>query len=108
MTGINGGIAMASTRREEFEQRLIDHEVRVTRAREAVEQYQGGRQSRAELRTSAAEDRWFREQLITMLAAASTLEDLAGLGLTDELVRTTRLGDSLAEAWARHHHQSPL
>ncbi len=100
---------MAATRdRGEYEQRLIDHEVRLTESREAIARYLGGRQSREDGRSSAAEERWFREQLIAMLAGASSEDDLAGLGLTDELVRKARLGDSLAEAWARHHHPSPL
>jgi hypothetical protein len=88
-----------------YEQRRIDHEVRLSRAREVVEGYVGGRASREERRSSAAENRWFREQVAAMLAGAAREEELAGLGLSDAMVREARLGDSVAEAWARYHEQ---
>lgn len=95
---------MATTQnRDEYEQRLIDHEVRISRAREAVAKYQGGRESREERRSGAAEERWFRKQLVSMLSGAATVQDLEGLGVSDEVVREARLGESVAEAWARYH-----
>jgi hypothetical protein len=93
---------MTAPRRQEFEQQLIDHEVRVSRVREAGEMYAAGRDERRDSRSSLADRRWYRGELISMLAAARTEAELDGLGLSDEVVREAGLGDSLLQAWARY------
>jgi hypothetical protein len=92
---------MAAPRTEEFDQKLIDHEVRVTKAREAGEIHAAGRDSLAERQNSQADRRWYRGELVAMLTAARSEADLHGLGLSDAVVREARLGDSLLEAWTR-------
>lgn len=94
---------MTTKGREELEQRLIDHEVRLTRAREAGELYAAARDARKEKQSGQADRRWYREQLISMLKAARTEADLEGLGLSDEVMREARLGESVHEAWTRFH-----
>jgi hypothetical protein len=94
---------MPAQRREEFEQRLIDHEVRRGRVDEAREQFTALRESRWESRSSWEDWRWYRRELIAMLAAAGTEAELRGLGLSDEVIREARLGATLLEAWARFH-----
>ncbi len=95
---------MAQQRREELEQKLIEHEVRLSTAREAGELYVASRAARQDERSSVADRRWYREQLISMLMEARTEADLEGLGLSDEVVREARLGNSVHEAWSRFHY----
>jgi hypothetical protein len=97
---------MARQRTKEFEQRLIEHEVRLSKAREAGERYALGREAREDQWSSAEDRRWYREQLISMLIEARTEADLEGLGLSDEVIREARLGDSVHAAWT-HFHPSP-
>jgi hypothetical protein len=92
---------MAAPRGNEFDQKLIDHEVRVSKAREAGEIHAAGRDSLRERQSSQADRRWYRGELIAMLTAACSEADLHGLGLSDAVVREARLGDSLLEAWTR-------
>lgn len=93
---------MAARRsREEVEQRMIDHEVRLTRAREAGQMYVARLRARQERESNEAERQWYRRELISMLRSARTEADLHGLGLSDRVVREARLGGSLLEAWAR-------
>lgn len=94
---------MNAQRREQLDQRLIEHEVRLSKAREAGELYALRREAREDHWSSAADRRWYREQLISMLMAAPTEADLEGLGLSDEVMRDARLGESVHEAWARFH-----
>jgi hypothetical protein len=91
---------MATRRREETEQRLIDHEVRLSEAREAGERFTAARESRRDARGRQSDRLWYRRELIAMLRAAQTEDELHELGLSDAVVREARLGDSLAEAWA--------
>lgn len=92
---------MTGRGRDEIEQRLIDHEVRLSEAREAAELYAAGRESRQEGRLGQADRRWYRAELVSILAGARTEADLHGLGLSDRVVREARLGETLREAWTR-------
>lgn len=92
-------------RMEDIQQRMIDHEVRMSEAREIGELYTASRESRHERQISQADGRWYRGELIAMLTAARSERDLHGLGLSDDVVREARLGDSLAEAWTRFRPQ---
>lgn len=92
---------MAARRREELEQRLIDHEVRLSEAREAGQRYAASRESRQERESGQADRRWYRAELVSMLEAARTEAELQGLGINDQVVREARLGDSLLDAWNR-------
>jgi hypothetical protein len=94
---------MARQRTEELEQKLIEHEVRLSKAREAGALYALGREARKDSRSSVTDRRWYREQLVSMLIEARTEADLEGLGFSDEVVREARLGNSVHEAWARFH-----
>jgi hypothetical protein len=94
---------MAARRTNAFEQKLIDHEIRVSKVREAGELYAASREARRERRSGLSDRRWYRDQLISMLMAARTEADLEGLGLSDEVVREAGLGDSLHETWAGFH-----
>lgn len=87
--------------REVLEQRLVDHEVLLARTEAAIQQVRGSRQSRGERRAALQEELWVREQYVAMLRATETEQELPGLGLTDEMIREVRLGDSLAAAWHR-------
>ncbi|WP_420129257.1 hypothetical protein [Longimicrobium sp.] len=91
---------MAEQRSIEFEQKLIDHEVRISEAREAGEVFAAGRDARLERSRSQADRRWYRAELIAMLGAARTERELRELGLSDAVVREARLGDSLLAVWA--------
>lgn len=84
-----------------MDQRSIDHEVRLTELRERRQQYAVSRQSLRERESGRADRRWYRGELIAMLAAARAEADLRGLGLSDDVVREARLADTLTEAWAR-------
>lgn len=92
---------MTARRSDAYEQRLIDHEVRRGRTNEAGALFTAGRESRQQLRGGAAEREWYRRELIAILADARSEAELHGLGLSDEVVREARLGDTLLEAWAR-------
>lgn len=98
---------MVPERTKEFEQRLIEHEVRLSKAREAGELYVAGRDARQDERSSVADYRWYRQQLISMLLSARTESELEGLGLSDEVMREARLGNSVHEAWAGFHPPPP-
>lgn len=98
---------MARQRTQEHEQRLIEHEVRLSNAREAGALYAASRDARQDRRTAAADRRWYRKQLISMLIEAGTEADLEGLGLSDEVMREARLGDTVHAAWTRFHPPSP-
>lgn len=87
----------------EFQQRIIDHEVRLTRARLAAACTAAASESRRDDRRSAAEEGWVRQQAIAMLASAPTAGDLAGLGLSDAFIRDAGLGTSLRAAWRAFH-----
>lgn len=82
-----------------LDQSIIDHEVRLGRMEAGLERVRASRQARDETRRAAAEARWFREQYVAMLRSAASEEELQGLGLSDEMIREARLGDSLLEAW---------
>lgn len=92
---------MAARSREELEQRLIDHEVRLSEARETGQRYTASLKLCQASQSGQADRRWYRGELVSMLAAARTEADLHGLGLSDEVVRDARLGKSLREAWER-------
>lgn len=96
---------MAAHRREEIEQRLIDHEVWLSTFREAEEIYAAGQASRRDVQRGAADRRWYRRELVAMLSAARTEREARELGLSDAVVREARLGDTLLQAWARFRPQ---
>lgn len=87
--------------RQRLEQRIIDHEVRVARTRAAVQRVHATREAQRERRQALQEMLWLREQCVAMLRTAATEEELQGLGLTDEVMRELRLGDSVSAAWHR-------
>ena len=98
---------MTARSKEEMEQRVIDHEVHLSKVRERSQRYAASRESH-EVRESGRKDRrWFRGELIAMLAAARTEADLHGLGLSDDLVREVGLGDTLTQAWTRFRPPPP-
>jgi hypothetical protein len=94
---------MDTQRKEQLDQRLIEHEVRISERREAREQYVAGLGVRHDQQSGQADRRWYRGQLISMLMEARTEADLAGLGLSDEAIREARLGESVHTAWTRFH-----
>ncbi|MBW3570500.1 MAG: hypothetical protein KY467_05295 [Gemmatimonadetes bacterium] len=96
---------MGANRKDQLEQRLIDHEVRLSEARETGYRYTAARELRRERGSREADRRWYRGELVAMLTAARTERELHGLGLSDQVVREARLGDSLLEAWMRFHPQ---
>ena len=96
---------MGANRKDRMEQRLIDHEVRLSEARESGYRYAAARDVRRERHGSEADRRWYRGELIAMLTAARSERELHGLGLSDQVVREARLGDSLLEAWTRFRPQ---
>lgn len=98
---LNGSGSMAARRTQETEQRMIDTEVRRSVAREADEAFTAARDAHQERESSRADRRWYRGELIAMLTAAKTASDLHELGLSDDVVREARLGDTLVQAWAR-------
>lgn len=93
--------------RDGLEQRIIDHQVRLSGVREAAEAYYASREDRRERRTVFAEKRWERGQVISMLAGAASERELEHLGLSDALIREAGLGDSLAHAWTRFRPALP-
>lgn len=80
---------------------MIDHEVRLARTEAAIQRARGTRQAHGARRQALQEKLWMREQYVAMLRTASTQEELQALGLTDEMMREARLGDSLAAVWHR-------
>ena len=98
---------MTARSREETEQRLIDHEVQMSKVRETRQRHAATRESWQVRESGRADRRWYRGELITMLAGARTEADLHGLGLSDAMVREARLGDTLAEAWTRFRPPPP-
>jgi hypothetical protein len=94
---------MTAQRRKELDQRLIEHEVRLSERREAREQYAARVAARYDRQSGQGDRRWYRGQLISMLVEARAEADLAGLGLSDEVMREARLGESVHEAWTRFH-----
>ena len=98
---------MAQERTSEFQQRMIEHEVRLSEAREAGEEYAVRLGDRFDQQSGYADRRWYRDQLVSMLMEARTEADLAGLGLSDEVIREARLGESVHEAWTRYHPPPP-
>jgi hypothetical protein len=102
---------MAAPHGKEFEQKVIDHEVRMSKAREVGQVYSDGRDSRTAGRSTQADRRWYRAELVGMLREARSEADLRGLGFSDDVVREARLGDTLLDAWARfrlpHHASAP-
>lgn len=97
---------MTAQRRKELDQRLIEHEVRLSERREAREEYAARLKVRHDQLSGHADGRWYRDQLISMLMEARTEADLSGLGLSDEVMREARLGDSVHAAWTRFHPSS--
>lgn len=91
---------------ENREQRIIDHEVRLSRTREIVEGYAAGRRARGESREAWRQAAWMRERLAGLIAGAS-LEELDSLGVTDQVVRELRLGASVQAVWRRLHSSPP-
>jgi hypothetical protein len=92
----------------ELEQRIIDHEARVTRTQELRAFSDGARERRREQRDANAEERWLREGMISILRAAESEREVRELGLSDEVIREARLAQSLAEAWQRFGADSSL
>jgi hypothetical protein len=85
-----------------LQQRIIDHEARLSRAAGLVHDYQERQRARAAARLSWEQSAWLRRQLAQMIAE-SPRDELHALGLTDEMVRESRLGDTLQAAWDRSH-----
>lgn len=94
-------------RSEELEQRIIEHEARLSRARETVDDCLARRQARRERGQAAAETEWVREQIVSIIAGAADEEELEGLGVSDEVVRELGLGSSLREVWSRYRRALP-
>ena len=94
-------------RREELEQRIIEHEARLSRARATIDDCLARQQARRERGQAAAETEWVREQIISMIAGAEGEQELEGLGLSDEVVRELELGSSLREVWIRYRPALP-
>lgn len=92
---------------EDREQRIIDHEVRLSRAREAVAHTRGKREGRSTRRAAAAEQAWHRENVISMLGSVATEQELQELGLSDDVVQEVGLGDSLLRAWKAFRRVPP-
>ena len=84
------------------QQQIIDHEVRLSRAAALVHEYQRRRSLRAEARLHWEQATWLRRQLAGMIADMPR-DELHELGLTDQMVREARLGDSLQAAWDQAH-----
>ena len=78
-----------SGRTEILEQQIIDHEVRMSRALEGLAKVRGGRQGRVGQRAALAEQDWYREEIVSILKAAATEQELADLGLSDTVIRGT-------------------
>jgi hypothetical protein len=93
--------------KQDLEQRLIDHEVRVAWAEAALARARGARRARKERRVALREELWAREQYVAMLRTAASEEELQALGLTDEMMRTAQLGSSLAAVWHRFRPPPP-
>lgn len=96
-----------TTPSQDLEQRAIDHEVRLARARTVLEACRIARLLRMESKEARGELLWLREQYFSMLRAAGTEQEVRELGLTDEAVREARLGATVAEAWQRVHRLIP-
>lgn len=94
---------MAKERTPQLQQRMIEHEVRLSEKREAGEQYTARLEARFDQQSGHADRRWYRDQLVSMLMEARAEADLSGLGLSDEVIREARLGESVHEAWTRFH-----
>jgi hypothetical protein len=86
--------------RDAIEQRLIEHEMRLSRARAAVHDYVVQRQRRIDRRTEWEQAVWLRRQVAQMITAMP-LDELPTLGVDDALVRELNLGPSLRAAWER-------
>lgn len=84
------------------EQRIIDHEVLLSRTRETIEQYCAGRRARGERGEAAEQADWMRGRLADLIASAS-LDELNALGVTDQTVREMDLGASVQAVWQRLH-----
>lgn len=84
-----------------YDQRIIDHEVKLTRTTAALERALAGQKARGERRQALAEALWVRQQYVAMLRSARDEGELRELGLTDEMIRDVRLGDSVSAAWRR-------
>ena len=90
------------TRGENREQRIIDHEVRLSRTREIVERFAAREGVWAERYEARQQTAWLRRRLIDLIAS-TPLEEMENLGLTDQSVRDVRLGTSVREVWERLH-----
>lgn len=86
----------------EMEQRMLDHEMRLSRTAELVLRYRAARRARLAARAAWEQDTWMRREISEMIAAARR-DELDHLGLTDDVVRELRLGDSVLEAWEKLH-----
>lgn len=84
------------------EQRIIEHEVLLSRTRAIIQDYLVARQERADARAATEQNAWMRTQVSDMIARASA-DELEGLGLTDELMRELRLGTSVQGVWTALH-----
>jgi hypothetical protein len=96
---------MASSR-ESRQQRLIEHEMRLSRTRALIDRYAAWMQERDDARDAGRETAWVRRRMAEMIAGASP-DELHALGVTDEVVREMRLGTSLRDAWSRLHPPPP-
>lgn len=94
-------------RSRDEEQRIIDHEVRLSRARESVAQCHDRQQRWSDRRAATAEQDWYREEVVSILAAATTEQELQSLGLSNRVIREVGLGESLLKAWRSVHPRNP-
>jgi hypothetical protein len=86
--------------RDALEQRLIEHEMRLSRARATLHDFLVHQQRRADRHGQEEQTDWLRLRIAEMIATAS-LEELPTLGLDDTLVRELELGPSLRAVWER-------
>lgn len=95
-------------RSPEQEQRVINFEVLMSRTREAAVRFDAMRLGRRQRLADVQERRWYRRELIAILGSAPTEREVADLGLSNEMVREARLGNTVKEAWARFGPGSPV
>lgn len=84
-----------ATDRTDRQQRQIDLEKTVSRSREIVERARLQRQVRAEMAEAAQERAWLRDQVAEMIDDARSLQELADLGVSDELIRGLGLSSAV-------------
>jgi hypothetical protein len=89
------------------EQRIIDHQVLLSRTREIMERFAARERAWGDRREARQQTAWLRRQLADLIASASP-EDLEALGVTDQAVREVRLGASVQAVWRRLHVPPPF